>query len=208
MNRKALFLLFLLIILAAGLIGFWIQDSARKTAEATEQEAQAIQDVIVRGYTAFRESLRNGGDVSNFDEMFVNTADYRYENDEVFAFVARVFSAEEARHGGYLTAMSATYIAQGCAVQRMEEFSQAAKKANREVTPDERNAVKDACYGIAAPGLSDDPGIPKLDFKSIEINGDRAIARYDDGAALLEAILVRVNGRWFIANIQPIEVHF
>ncbi len=47
-----------------------------------------------------------------------------------------------------------------------------------------------------------------LIFESIEISGDRAIVRYDDGAALQEAILVKINGRWFIASIVPIWVHF
>jgi hypothetical protein len=48
----------------------------------------------------------------------------------------------------------------------------------------------------------------KLDFRNINIKGDRAVVRYDDGAALLEAILVRENGRWLIGNIKPIEIHF
>lgn len=47
-----------------------------------------------------------------------------------------------------------------------------------------------------------------MDFEKIEIDGDRAIVRYDDGAALLEATLVRVGGRWLIAKIEPLDVHF
>lgn len=47
-----------------------------------------------------------------------------------------------------------------------------------------------------------------LAFKTMRINRNKALVRYDDGAALQEAILVKVDGKWFIASIKPIWIHF
>ena len=52
------------------------------------------------------------------------------------------------------------------------------------------------------------PGRFPLTYISIKIDNDKAYVRYDDGPALQEAILVRVNGIWFIAGIIPIQIHF
>jgi hypothetical protein len=85
-------------------------------------------------------------------------------------------------------------VAYGCAVRLFKEAEQAARKEKREVTPEEIQAVSAACYGVVPPSISEGAP-PMLEFKLIEIEGDRAIVQYDDGAALLEAILVRENGR-------------
>lgn len=103
--------------------------------------------------------------------------------------------------------MQAKYIAYGCAVKLLKESDKLAKKENREITPDEIKSIQDNCYGVFPPSISEGAP-PKLEFKIIDIQGDRATARYDDGAALLEATLVRENGRWLIANIKPLEIHF
>ena len=47
-----------------------------------------------------------------------------------------------------------------------------------------------------------------LTYESIEIAGDRATVRYDDGAALQEAILLKIKGQWYIAGITPVWAHF
>lgn len=171
------------------------------------QDSREIQEIIHQSYTVFRGALRNGGDITEFQYVFANTSDYSYENDNVRSFVSLVLGTQKANAGGYLTVMQAKYIAYGCAIRLFKETDRLAKKENREVTPEEIKSIQDNCYGVMPPSLGEGAP-PILEFKIIEIDGDRATARYDDGAALLEATLIRQNGRWLISNIKPIEIHF
>lgn len=177
-------------------------------ATPNSQDTHEIQAVIERSYTVISEALRNGGDVSEFETVFTNTADFSYANEEERAFVALVLGPDKAAAGGYLSAMQAKYIAYGCAVQLLKDTEQIAKQENRDVTTTEYKAIQENCYGVIPPSLSDDDSPPQLEFKTITIEGDRVTAQYDGGSALLEATLVRENGRWLIANIKPIEVHY
>jgi hypothetical protein len=40
------------------------------------------------------------------------------------------------------------------------------------------------------------------------MNGDKAEAQFDDGSALEEAVLLRINGQWFVAAIWPLQILF
>jgi len=207
MNKKLIATAFFFIILMISIVYLGITRARAGINVPNTQDSQEIQEVIHHSYTVFRGALRNGGDVSEFQYVFINTPDYSYENDDVRSFVSLVLGTEQAKNGGYLTVMQAKYIAYGCAIRLFKETEKIAKKENREVTPDEFKFIQDNCYGVFPPSLSEGAP-PKLEFKIIDIEGDRATARYDDGAALLEATLVRENGRWLIANIKPIEIHF
>lgn len=197
----------LILVVLINLIYFGITRAPTGKSNPVPADSQQIQDVIHHSYTVFRGALRNGGDVSGFDEVFINTDDYHYENKEVQEFVELVYGPEIANQGGYLTTLKAKYTAYGCAVRKYKDFERTAKKEDRRVSSDEFRIIRENCYGMLPPSLNEGPP-PKLDFEKIEIDGDRAIVRYDDGAALLEATLVRVGGRWLIAKIEPLDVHF
>lgn len=207
MNKKWIVAIFLCLFVGGSLIYVNIRHARAGVEIPDTKDARDIQDVIRHSYTVFRGALRNGGNVSEFEEVFTNTSDYTYENEDVKAFVALVLGTEEADVGGYLTVMKAKYIAYGCAVQSYREMAQQAKKEGRGVTGDDLRSIQDLCYGIVPPSLSEGSP-PQLDFVRIDIQGDRAIARYDDGAALMEVILVRQDGKWRIADMNPIEIHF
>ncbi|MCU0485849.1 MAG: nuclear transport factor 2 family protein [Anaerolineales bacterium] len=207
MNKKLMTTAFFGIIFTIGIVYLGITHARAGINVPNTQDSLEIQEVIHHSYTVFRGALRNGGDVSEFQDVFTNTPDYSYENDDVRSFVGLVLGAEKANDGGYLTVMQAKYIAYGCAVKLLKESDKLAKKENREITPDEIKSIQDNCYGVFPPSISEGAP-PKLEFKIIDIQGDHATARYDDGAALLEATLVRENGRWLIANIKPLEIHF
>lgn len=208
LNKKlaAILVVFCLVILGSIVYFGRTRFQASKNIPNAE-DSRKIQEVIHHSYNVFREALRNGGDVSEFHTVFTNTSDYSYENGDVRAFVSLVLGVEEAAKGGYLTVMQAKYEAYGCAIRLLKETEKLAKKATRDVTSEEIKLIQGKCYGVLPPSLSVDAP-PKVEFQNIEIVGDRAIVRYDDSAALLEATLVRVNGRWLIANIIPIEIHY
>ncbi|MEW6650890.1 MAG: hypothetical protein AB1453_11970 [Chloroflexota bacterium] len=207
MNKKLVTTVFFTLTLTITLLFLGIIGARAGIDVPDTPDSLAIQEVINHSYTVFRGALRNGGDVSEFQYVFTNTQDYSYVNDDVRAFVSRVLGTEKAHAGGYLTVMQAKYIAYGCAIRLFKEADKLARKEDREVTPGEIKSIQENCFGVMPPSLSEGPP-PKLEFKNIDIDGDRATARYDDGAALLEATLVRENGRWLIANIKPIEIHF
>ena len=83
-----------------------------------------------------------------------------------------------------------------------------ARSENRQLSSTELQELIKANHGQLPSLGSPVTGKTILTFESIEINRDRAIVRYDDGAALQEAILVKINGRWLIASIIPIWIHF
>ena len=84
-----------------------------------------------------------------------------------------------------------------------------AKINNHSLTEEEMEELTKQNYS-EQPYLPDSslPGRFPLEYVSITIDNDKAYVRYDDGPALQDAILIRVNGRWFVAGIIPIQVHF
>ena len=207
MRKQKIAVLITFLALMGSLVYVGINGGKVGTLIPYSKDLQEIQDVILHSYTVYQETLRNGGDVSEFDNVFINTTDYHYENQDVRAFVSLVLGSEAAINGGYLTVMKAKYIAYGCAVRSLKIAEQAAMKEDRNVTPDEIKSIQENCYGVLPPRISEGAP-PKLNFEKIDIDEDRTLAQYDDGAALLEAILVRENGRWLIAKIEPIKIHY
>ena len=208
MNWYKLIISSICLLLFSVLVYLVISRSTPTNTVPDTLDSLAIQDVIHHSYTVYRGSLQNGGDVREFDKVFVNTNDYQYENNEVREFVELVLGPEEAASGGYLNAIKAKYIAFGCGIKLLKEVEQIAKKEGRRISADEIRKVSEQCYGVIPPSVVENGAPGKLEFKSIVIDEDYAKARYDDGAALLEAILRKINGRWLISNIRPLEVHF
>jgi hypothetical protein len=209
MNKSRAQLIFILLFFTGGLIYWGIDRSQVGYTVPDPVAAQEIQNTIHQAYSAFRTALRNGGDVSKFENVFTNTSDYAYESKEVRSFVEQVMGPKAAQTGGYLTAMQAKYIAYGCAVRLLKDIEPIAGKENRKVSQEEIIRIKNNCYGVIPPSISEGPGQgTEIKFERIVVRGNLAIVRYDDGAALSEAILVRQAGHWRIANIKALDVHF
>ncbi len=206
MRNKQIARILILVVLIS-LIYFGITRAPAGNSNPDPADSQKIQDVIHQSYVVIRGALENGGDVREFEDVFVNTSDYHYENQDVRKFVSLVLGPEVADDGGYLTAMKAKYVAYGCASHSLRDIEQVAQKEDRKITSEEYKSIQENCYGVLPPSISEG-GSPILVFKTIDIDGEKAFARYDDGAALLEATLVQENGRWLIAKIEPINIHY
>jgi hypothetical protein len=147
-------------------------------------------------------------DVSEFPTVFADTPDYEL-NDRQQEAIGQVLGPEALENAGYLTAMQAYYIAWGRGAAQLERALKKAEMEQRQITAAEMQEIVEANGGrVPTLGRQDPISEVKLEFESIVVNGDRAIVRYDDGAALQEAVLVRTGGQWFIAAIRPIWVHF
>lgn len=146
-------------------------------------------------------------DVLSFSQVFTDTADYPLSDQQREA-VANVLGESVAQHAGYLTAMSAQTIAHGQGAKLLRSALDKAKAENRDLTAVESQELLKANQGQPPTLGSSIIAKTTLTFNSIAIDGDRATVEYDDSAALQRAILVRSQGKWLIAGITPIWVHF
>ena len=170
-------------------------------------EARQIQAVINRAYELMAIAARTF-DVSEFPTVFVDTPDYELSDRQQEA-IDQVLGSKAVKSAGYLSAMQAYYLAWGEGAARLETALEKAEAEQRQITADEMHEIVEASGGRVPTLARQDPiSETKLEFESIEIDGDKAIVRYDDGAALQEAELVKINGQWYITGIRPIWVHF
>lgn len=171
-------------------------------------DAKQIMAVMDRAYQLIGHASQSF-DVSEFPAVFVDTADYQITDEQREAIAATLgVPASDVGNVGYLTAMQLKYESMGKGANLLREAMKKAKAENRQLSSTELQELAKANHG-QLPSLGS-PVTSKtvLTFESIQIEGERAIVRYDDGAALQEAILVKINGRWLIASIVPIWVHF
>ncbi|RIK43394.1 MAG: hypothetical protein DCC55_05920 [Chloroflexi bacterium] len=154
---------------------------------------------------------QNTGDMHKLKDALVDHPDYLLElqseqQEELRTFIASVLGSDASKNFGYLTAMKnkITYRLQG------EEFVKAAieqaKAEDREFTNEDLQALaaQNPDKYIVWPRTSTDfapPDSTQRMYKSIQIDGDKARAVYDDGIRDKTAILVHIEGRWYVAGI-------
>lgn len=148
-------------------------------------------------------------DVSEFPAVFVDTDDYQITDEQREAIAATLgVPNSDVGNVGYLTAMQLKYVSMGRGANLLREAMEKAKAENRQLSSTELQDLAKANHGQLPSLGSPITNKAVLTFESIVVEGERAIVRYDDGAALQEAIVVKVNGRWLIASIVPIWIHF
>ena len=205
---KRIFLIGIFLALAvAGIVGFFALQSDAHTEIEDPAEAEEIERAIEKGYEAIGYASRTN-DPSKLSEILVDTSDFR-PTRKIREQIKKVYGAKAARKAGYLTAMETKYILAGIGEKKMQEILDKARAENREVTRAEWQEIIQANGGTVPPEVYDDPNAKQtFTFEKIEINGDRATVYYDDMAAYQKATLVKIDGKWFISNIEPIVIHF
>ncbi len=128
MKKKQVIFILSVLVIATCLVYITIKQVNADMGVPDTPDAQAIKDVVQHSYTVFRGTLRNGGDVSEFDQVFIDTDDYQLPNDESREFIEKVYGKEVGAHAGYLTAMKAKYHALGKAVKMYQEVRRLRKK--------------------------------------------------------------------------------
>lgn len=144
-----------------------------------------------------------------FSEVLLNSEDYQL-SDQRKEFLSRAAEFAKSRETGYLTAMQAKYYLMQQNEKLKSSLLDKARSENRQVTEDEWKELEQltGTQGNAYIYYSESQTATQLQYQSIAIDGEKAIVRYDDQAAVQEAILKHVNGHWFIVDIRPIWVHF
>jgi len=108
---------------------------------------------------------------------------------------------------GYLTSMITKRMNQQHGARLLRTAQEKAKAENRAVTQEEMRQLTEQNYGLE-PYLPDQdvqaqstPFKRVLTYLSVKVEGDKAELRLDDRVKNRKAILVRVDGRWYVAGI-------
>lgn len=209
MHRRRTFFVLSLVAFTIAIAYFPIQKLAAAERAPNAREAQAITEVLQRAYDLMEKALRNGGDVSEFDQVFADTKDFKLRDREAERLVEDVFGEEAAKKAGYLTWIKAKTFATGKAVKMLQDAQRLAEAEGRKVTRGELFSIQEKCYGVLPPSVIEVSGRPiEFAFMEIRIQRDRAIVRFDRGPALEEAVMIFRDGRWLIVSIVPINIHF
>lgn len=148
-------------------------------------------------------------DITRFREVLRDTSDYKLTPPRE-ADHRKLGDLSKMQSAGYLTAMQAqsANMKQGETLRQLATAK--AKTENREVTPQEWQEMTKQNNGIMPSFIYQGDAANKLPLRydAITIDGDKAVVRLDDGAALQELILRKVNDHWFITELTPITVHF
>jgi hypothetical protein len=108
---------------------------------------------------------------------------------------------------GFLTAMRTKRMNQQHGAKLLRAAMERARTEGQELTPEEWKELTEQNYGMQ-PYLPDDsakgqnaPFVRSLRYLDIKVDGDRAEIKFDTGVKNQRAILVRVDGRWYVAAI-------
>jgi GNAT superfamily N-acetyltransferase len=209
MSRKSLSLMMISLVVIVILLAAWSMQSTDTRAGSeipNSPEAASVKAVLEHAYDLIGTAAQTY-DVSGFATVFVDTTDYQLTPKQQEG-VAAVLGSEAAQKAGYLTAMQAHYLSLGRGAKLLQAALTQAKAEGRELSAEEFQAIikvnHDQIPTLPSPVVAK----TNLTYESIEFAGSRATVRYDDGAALQEAILVNINDQWYIAGITPVWVHF
>ena len=182
---------------------------AKANAEIPDTpDAKQIMAVMNKAYQVLGRASQ-ASDISELPDVFIDTEDYKLTDQQQEIVAASLgLGIAEVENAGYLTAMQAKYISRAQGAKLLQAALEIARTENRNLTSTEIQEIIRSNNGQWPSGSPITTNKTILTFESIEVNGDKAIVRYDDGAALQEAILVKKAGRWFIASIVPIWVHY
>jgi len=191
----------IVIILAIGII-----TNANASTGFEDPEAAKIISTMEHAY-ALIDEVAQTGDVSKYTQVFVDTSDFQADTSEK-EFVGKVLGTAAAQKIGILTAMQAKGIANGRGQQLLKNAMDKANAENRQISPAELQQLIKDNYG-SLPGVKAETNYKlKLTYQKLEIFKDKAIITYDDEQAIQQAILVKIDGQWFISNVKAIHVHF
>ncbi len=142
------------------------------------------------------------------ETVIVDSDDYVL-NDSERLIVQRQLGARAVPVTGYLTLARAIVAEQTRAQEIAKPYYDLAAQEGRELTDAERQSLQQELGGLPLPGViytgTDYPCV--FTFDLIEVNGDQAVAEYDNGSVYNRATLRRINGQWFVTGITPLRSH-
>ena len=195
-------------ILLLLLLTISIFESTGRAGEGLPQteDGELIQDVLNNSYVIESLSAKTF-DLSSYTTIFVNDQRGGELSPSTIEFVRSISGDYTSESFGYLDYKIAYYTWWETGALKIETLQARADLENRELTEDELKTLIDDQGRIAMPrSQSSDASIP-LRFISITIEGDKGIVTYDDGLRINQAILVKIDGDWYIAGNKILSLH-
>lgn len=196
------------VIILLGLSSAFLGSHPSNAADIPDTpEAHGIMATIEHAYKLLDAPV----ELLNFDEfdrVFIDHPDYLKEisAERRIALQEQIteqLGAAAAQNFGYRTSMKSKRVADKNRIAQVRLVMEKAKAENREPTQEELDEIAKQNHGTI-PALSDLSAPPFkriLQYFSLKIDGDTALAVYDEGVTGRTAILKRIDGQWWIAGI-------
>lgn len=186
------------------------RDSQASDIPDTPEESEVI--AALEGAYAVLSVPFEDLDLKQLSEVLVNDPSYasQLSTDELTdlkEYTREVQGKAALEAFGYLTTMRTKRMNQQNGARLLRAAQEKAKSENREVSREEMQQLTEQNYGM-------EPYVPHQDaqqqsepFKrvfryfSLKIKGDTAEVYFDDMAKNRRAILIRVDGKWYVAGI-------
>lgn len=171
-------------------------------------ETQKITSTLIRFYELLDRPTAKL-DVTQFSEVLLDSEEYQLTEHRE-EYLDQSGYATSSPRAGYLTAMQINYKQMKQIENQRSVLLRKAQAENRQITAAEWEELAGANNGKAVPFIyqSESQRRTQLLIHSITIDGERAVVRYDDQAALQEAVLIYKDGRWFVVDLRAIWIHF
>ena len=163
-------------------------------------ESYEIMATIQRAYDAL-STAHETGDLDVLKDAFVDHPDFRSEigwakEAELRNYITRITGAKAAQDFGYLTAITnkISHRLHGEALLRSTMAK--AKSESRELSETEWQVLIEKNTSLPSRRV-----IQPEQYFSIEISGEKARAVYDEGVTGRTAILIKIDGRWYVVGI-------
>jgi hypothetical protein len=168
-------------------------------------EAREVQTTISRAYEIEARAARTF-DTSEFASVYINDPRGGALDPALVELIAD-YGGRPSDAAGFLDYKLAYYACWREGALRLEQMWDKAAREGRGLTLEEMQSLRDRSGRPASPRAPEEMQGTQLEFKSIAVSGDTATAVYDDGPRLNRATLVKVDGVWYIAGVQGLQMH-
>lgn len=209
MKKKRLLLGIVTIsLILMGIIAFTFMAKQNVRADSgipDTEDSTLVQETIVRSYKIEAETAMTFNTAA-FVSVFVNDARGGKLIPEQLKFMQDITHNPSKTDFGYLDYKIAYYTWWGKGAETVEQLQTKTAIEGRNPTQEEMQSLVDPT-GRIAPYRSTNTKTPEIEFKSITIKGDQAIATFDDGPRINEMTLVKINSGWLIAGNKILAYH-
>ena len=206
MEKKKLFFTLLGLVVVLMVVVFALAPKKAATAFAGIPEtadSESIQETILKSYR-IEEKAAGTLDTPAFDSVYVNDARGGELPPAAIEFIQETTNQPSKTDCGFLDLKVAYFISFSKKQAAWDELEAKAKKEKRNPTKEEMQALG----GPPGRNLTLAESYPaEIQFISIVVDGDQAIATFNDGPRTNEMTLVRIDKKWFIAGNKTLSVH-
>ena len=160
-------------------------------------DVQPIKDVITRSHQIQHILFCDSeADVKLLEEVYVDTETYKLsKNDKLL--IAKYLGSQYVKQSGYLTRMKAYFLWSRSGDPYPSSSVDITPNSSTKIAPTEKPIRY--CPDSFAPS--------EIHFKDIAVRDDKAIVQYSSPGSLNEAILIRINDKWFIISTRVLMVN-